>query len=416
MRRALRGSPPRWARPRYVLFVASVCVAVPVAVSLLRASHFDTTLEVFPATLPGNLVVGDASAPSNHRTPNFVSNPDFEYDTSGWADPPTFAVRRSVEQAHSGIAALASWRDLRTPKDGNTGYSYVGLPGPGRYQVGAWVRLPRRYTGGPPAVYLEGFSGSTLRAQKLGNPRLRDSWQRVSSEYAISGQDLAGSLVLRTIGSLPRRGQVLYWDDVVVPALLRAEAPGGRAAARQSQHLESLLADQQLRLEVALAAGKDLYRSNRVTVSQSPRADALSFLVTAESDTPNDARRLAGPLRAALAHAATRSRTQRAQERLDEITSRLEGNPGAGQRALLERRADDLRLLIAAQPPDFVVASSDSEADPDRLVDRILDILPGALPPRPHPAWVGAAGLLATLVVFGTAIAFTAVRGAAAPR
>ncbi len=263
-------------------------------------------------------------------------------------------------------------------------------------------------------MYLEGFFGSTLLAQKLGTPKRRDMWQRVSSEYAISAQDLAGSLVLRTIESLPRRGRVLYWDDVAVPGPLRPEAPGSRVAARQSQRLESLLADPQLRLDVALAAGSDLYQPDRVTVSQSARTDALSFFVTAESDTPRDAQRLAGSLRTAFVNAATRSRAGRATEELEALTKRLEGDLRGGQRALLERRADDVQRLLGTQPPDFAVASLDSETDPEGLADRIVEALPGAPPPRSHPMWAGAAGLLAALIVFGAAFAFTAVRRGAA--
>jgi hypothetical protein len=563
--RELGGRFPGWPRLRYALPLAALFVAVPVAVSLLRASHFSVTLEVYPTTPPGNAPAAGHSSPAEL---NLIANPGFESGVEGWTDPPSFAIRRSTKEAHSGTASLASVRDRRSPIDGNEGYSYIVFPGPGRYRIQAWVRLPRGYSGGPPAVYLDGFAGSRQVAQQLGNPQVRERWQEVSSEYLISGKHLAGLAVFRTLVALPERGQVVYWDDVFVPsrttnlvsnsgfeydtsgwgtppafavrrsteeahsgaaslasyrdrktpldgnagytyvvfpragtyraqawvylpspfgagppgiyleafagsklldqrlgnpnlrnrwqlvssdysisaqdlagslvlrvvavlpgrrrvmywddvsvsAPLQPEPATTREASVEARRLGDLLAEQQLRLDVSLAAGKDLYRPHRVTVTRNRQASGLGFVVSAASDTPDDARRLAGPLRNALVRAATLSRSQRAEAELGVVTKQLATKLRPRQRLRLEQRADDLRRLIASQPPDFVVVPADSTPGPKRIVDRALDKLPGPFPPRVDPIWAGAAGLLCALLFLGVVAAFTAVRRVAPER
>ena len=70
----------------------------------------------------------------------------------------------------------------------------------------------------------------------------------------------------------------------------------------------------------------------------------------------------------------------------------------AGERARQVRRlAEAPRTRLAVSPP----ASADAI---DQPADRIVDRLPGALPPRPSPIWSGlavAGGLAALALAFG---------------
>jgi len=204
---------PRWARSPYALTIVSLLVVVPVAVSLLRSSHFDTTLEVFPTLPPGNAAAASGDGPAVRE---LLANPGFETGAKGWKDHPSFALRHSRGEAHSGTGSLACVRNRRNSLAGRAASTKVVLPAPGRYRVQARVRLSRGYSGGPPQLRLEGFARSGRAAERPGDPRARERWQAISSDYVVAPSDLEGRIVLRAGRPLPQRGQVLHLDDVRV--------------------------------------------------------------------------------------------------------------------------------------------------------------------------------------------------------
>ena len=418
---------------------------------------------------------------------NLVSNPGFEQDTSGWADAPAYDAQRSELFAHTGSAALRSSSDRPAPSDTNAAHTYVVLPRAGSYVVKAWVYVPRGGPAARPAVFLEGFSGSTQLAQKTGDPARRGTWQFVSAEYAISPQDLEGSLVLRDLPPGPaadgaqaqaRGDRILHWDDVSVTAPrpdVRGDALGAAAEVRAA------LEEPQLRHDVSkLTSDATLYDPRHASVQRSSRTGTLSFIVTVRSDIPDDANRLAGPLRGALVGAARRARLRRAQSRWQQLIASVgEGLPPARrallqrrakvlermigaqpadavaprtaltesgtstlgpaeqlrvhehrqkvisrigrhlppwQRALVQQQADDLQRMIATDPVDFVVLPARSPVEPTRQLDRLLDQLPGSFPARAEPVWAGVAGVISLVLLLGMLIATNAGRGRAEAR
>ena len=435
----------------------------------------------------GVLPAKDASTPAPRRV-NLVSNPGFEYDKSGWGDPPTFTAQRSEIVAHSGSASLRSFNGRRRRSDTNAAYTYLTFPKSARYRAAAWVYLPRNRSvrSGRPAIFLEAFSGSTQLTQQLGDPTRRGTWQRISTDYAISSQDLRGSFVLRDVPGLIRgsrgarraRADTLYLDDVNVLAP-RPEA--SRDALGAAADLRAALQEPQLRFEVSrLARDTKIYDPARASIVRSRRKGTLSFIVRVASDVPKEARSLAGPLRSALVRAATRSTLRRAQTSVQQLISSVGRNlqpdrrallqrranvlqgligaqaadvvtlpasasasapaPSAAarraqlraqrtrqkivsklgndlpprQRALVQRRADDLQRMVGAQSLEFVVVPRGPVPRPTRRVDRLLEELPGPFPARAGPAWAGAAGLLCALLLLGTLIVTSAVRHRAA--
>lgn len=210
--RELIGRLPGWMRSRYALLIPLVLVVVPVAVSLLRDSQFETTLEVFPTTPPGNAGGSSDDLPAVRAV---VANPGFQVDAKGWQPAHGVTLRRSTEAAYSGAAALASIRTREITSDGRIASTEAVLPAAGRYSVQAWVRLPSGYSGGPPEVALEGFSGSERVGGRTGDPSLRGRWQLISGDYTVEAQDVEGRVALRTPAALPE-DQVLHWDDVRV--------------------------------------------------------------------------------------------------------------------------------------------------------------------------------------------------------
>ena len=414
---------------------------------------------------------------------NLVPNPGFETDRSGWADPPSLRSQRSDAVAHSGSASLRASSDQQPPSDTNAGYTYVVFPRAGTYRARAWVYVPRHARVGPPNVRLEGFSGIRQLAQRVGDPERRGKWQLVWSDYVISSRDLEGALVLRVDPNSRSQGAretvdretVVYWDDVTVSAP-RPEPP--RDALGPANSLRSALEEPQLRLEVSLLTDDDrLYDPRRATVVRSAREGGLSFTVMVRSDAPDDARRLAAPLRLALLRAGRRSALRRAQatwqnliselgsdlpskqrevfQRRGDVLKRMIGAPARDaavpptpapeptaaergrqqrvekarekvlarlgehlpprRRAFLTQRAEDLRRMIATQATEeFVVLPAGRVRGPTRAVDRLLETLPGPFPPRVAPGAAGAAGLLCALLLFGLLVAVTVLRQRAA--
>lgn len=295
-------------------------------------------------------------------TVNLVSNPGFEHDASGWADAPAYAARRSEPFAHTGRASLRSSSDQPAPSDTNTAHTYIVLPHRGTYVVKAWVYVPRGAPAARPAAFLEGFSGSTQLAQKVADPEHRGTWQWVSAQYAISPQDLEGSLVLRDLrpGAAGGRAEpegpgerVLYWDDVSVTA--PRPAPRGDASGAAAR-LRAALEEPQLRHDVArLATDDTLYDPRRASVERSARTGTLSFIVKVASDVPHDANRLAAPLRSALVAAARRGRLRQAQRTWQQLIASVGESLPPDRRRLLQRRAKVLERMIGAQPADVVM-------------------------------------------------------------
>lgn len=296
---------------------------------------------------------------------NLVANPGFGHDRSGWGDGPAFKVLRSQQLAHTGSASLRSMSEQRIPSDSNVAHTYIVFPSAGTYRVRAWVYLSPSSRGKQPAVFLEGFSGSTQLTQRPADPERRGAWQWVSTDYAISPQDLEGSLVLRNLPAPDAArhavsdvgaASVVYWDDVSVTAP-RPDPPSD--PFRAATDVRSALEEPQLRSDMARLLGdKNLYDPRRATVQRSGREGTLSFVVRVASDVPSDANRLAGPLRSNLLDAARRTTRRQAQKRWRQLIAIVGDELPVRQRALIRQRADVLDRTIGAQAADAVAPPS----------------------------------------------------------
>ncbi len=327
---------------------------------------------------------------------NLVSNPGFEYDMSGWGDPPSFVVQRSTALVRSGSGSLRSSSDQRAPNDTNAGYTHLVFPRAGTYRARVWAYIPRSARAVQPAVFLEGFSGGTPLAERRGDPKIRDAWQLVSVDFKVSSRDLEGSLVLRSLpvpGSTGPEGDgdpVVYWDDVAVPAM-RSRAPIDSTAVAAG--VRSALEEPQLRFDVSFMAPDDTpYDPTRATVTPTSRPGTSSYLAKVESDVPSDARSLAEPLRSALISAASRNARRRAQADWLRLISRLAEDLSPSRAALLQQRANVLQRVIGAQAAEAVVVpppASPANAATRRLEkkvsgerQRVIGRLGSGLPPR----------------------------------
>jgi len=339
---------------------------------------------------------------------NYVINSGFETNLAFWADPPAFAIARSTDHSAEGHASLVSTRERRQPRDGNNGFAFLALQRAGSYRVEASVYLPHGYNGGPPTVDLEGYAGSRVLAQKVGNPTRRGKWQRVWTDYKVAPEDLAGLVVLRIAGSLPSLEKPIFWDEVFVTARAsRAAVPIANIHA-ESRWLRELLADNQLDQGMFLALGRNLYRPDRVALSPGQRRGVFSFTLGIPGRTPDEARRLAGALTSELESASGRSRVGRVSAALQTAETQLATKRlSSGRRALLAQRVSNFQAFLVAPSAGLVAGPGGVRvAAPSRWADRLVDALPGSLPPRPNPVWaclaavLCASGLLATVRIW----------------
>jgi len=351
----------------------------------------------------------DVAAPIVAR--NFVVNPGFETGLSSWADPPSFALQQSTDRAAAGNASMASVRDRKTPPDGNTGYTFLALPRAGKYRVEASVYLPEGYDAGPPAVFLESYQGSRILAQRTGDPSLRGEWQRVWTDYSIAAGDLKGVVALRVSG-LPSFGKVISWDNVFVTAPASRAAVATTTARRQSTWLAALLADEQVRLGMFLALGRDAYRPDRVRVSPSEHDGVFSFSLGVVGRTPEEARRMVEALASGVENRSIQSGVERATAALQTAQKELVTKEiSFHRRSLVEQQVTNLTSFLSAPAPGFLVGpGAVHAASPSRPADRLVDALPGPFPPRPEPLWAGAAALLTALGLLATAGILTGAR------
>ncbi len=364
-------------------------------------------------TLPSigkELYWDDVAAPIVAR--NFVLNPGFETGLGSWADPPSFAIQQSKDRAEADNASMASVRDRKRPEDGNTGYTFLALPRAGTYRVEASVYLPEGYDGGPPAVYLESYQGSQIVAERTGDPGRRGEWQRVWTDHKIAAGDLKGALVVRVNGSLPSLGKVIYWDGVLVTAPASAAAVATAPARRQSTWLAALLADEQVRLGVFLALGRDAYRPDRVRVTPSERDGVFSFSLGVSGRTPAEARRMVDALASGVENRSVSSGVERATAARETAQKQLAARDiSLHRRSLLDQQVTNLTSFLSAPAPGFLAGPGAVHvSSPSRPADRLVDALPGPFPPRPEPLWAGAAALLTALGLLATAGILTGAR------
>jgi len=351
----------------------------------------------------------DVAAPIVAR--NFVVNPGFETGLSSWADPPSFAVQQSKDRAAAGNASMASVRDRKTPPDGNTGYTFLALPRAGKYRVEASVYLPEGSDAGPPVVFLESYQGSRILAQRTGDPSLRGEWQRVWTDYSIAAGDLKGAVVLRVSG-LPSFGKVISWDNVFVTAPASRAAVATTTARRQSTWLAALLADEQVRLGMFLALGRDANRPDRVRVSPSEHDGVFSFSLGVVGRTPEEARRMVEALASGVENRSIQSGVERATAALQTAQKELAAKEiSFHRRSVLEQQVTNLTSFLSAPAPGFLVGPGAVHASsPSRPADRLVDALPGPFLPRPGPLWAGTAALLTALGLLATACVLSGAR------
>lgn len=141
---------------------------------------------------------------------NYVTNPGFETNTTGWSTFGTNTIARSTTRSkYGGASLLVTYQnDLRLAS------TSVSVPDKNRmYTAFAWVYIPANWDGGQITIGDDGiFSGAAYQTGVNANMLLRDQWQRVFYTYTI-GDDVDGAIFIRA-ASAPTAGRQIYIDGV----------------------------------------------------------------------------------------------------------------------------------------------------------------------------------------------------------
>ena len=150
-----------------------------------------------------------------YRT-NWVSNPSFEVDTTGWSSVAGATLSRDTVNYRSGVASLK----VLNVSAAAAQYSEIPLvAGSGFYTISAYVKLE---TGATTANYFirqlqyENIGGPTVAAGNIGiqNLSVTGNWVRLTG--TINKAATANFLTIRVVTASTTSGDIFYVDDVMV--------------------------------------------------------------------------------------------------------------------------------------------------------------------------------------------------------
>ena len=148
---------------------------------------------------------------------NYVPNPSFEVDTTGWSSIASATLARTTSEFNTGTASLSV-----TNASGSAA-TYTMIPligGEGTYYISAYVKLA---SGNSPANYFirqlqyeDTLSGSTVSAGNIGiqNLSYTGNWVRLSGSVVKQGSANFMSIRIVTGSTVP--GEIFYVDSVML--------------------------------------------------------------------------------------------------------------------------------------------------------------------------------------------------------
>ena len=227
--------------------------------------------------------------------------------------------------------------------------------------------------------------------------------------------------VRREVTALPRRSAVflagVFVALVVVPVALTAARSGSYSASVQAFPVQESfsrppsdmaaytrrLLDDPLVWQ-ATAATVDFPFDAESGPNRFTTANASgTAVVTVRADSPDHARELADALAVQLSNASARERAIAGTAQLADLRRRLTSDDSGKQKhAALSERIRSLEAQLKQPRYGVVIGPRPSAPRATGAVDRLLDKLPGPLPPRPSLVWVALAGML--LTAFATAV------------
>jgi hypothetical protein len=150
-----------------------------------------------------------------YRT-NWLSNPSFEVDTTGWSAVAGATLSRDTVNYRSGVASL------KVVNASASAAQYSNLPlvaGSGSYTISAYVKLE---TGATTANYFirqlqyENIDGTSVSAGNIGIQSLSVTGNWVRLVGTFSKAPTSNYLTIRVVTASTTAGDIFYVDDVMV--------------------------------------------------------------------------------------------------------------------------------------------------------------------------------------------------------
>jgi hypothetical protein len=148
---------------------------------------------------------------------NYVSNPSFEVDTTGWSSVASATLARTTSEFNTGAASLS----VTNASGSAAAYTFIPLvAGEGTYYISAYVKLA---SGNSAANYFirqlqyeDTLSVTTVSAANVGiqNLSYTGNWVRLSG--SVTKQGSANFMSIRIVTSSTTSGEIFYVDSVML--------------------------------------------------------------------------------------------------------------------------------------------------------------------------------------------------------
>ena len=152
---------------------------------------------------------------------NYITNPSFEVDTTGWLATAGGTIARTTGEFNTGSASLAVTNASGSSAQfGNSGTMIPLVAGEGTYYLSAYVKLA---SGNSPANYFirqlqyeEQDSAGTVSATNIGIQSLSytGDWVRLSA--SVTKQASANFMIIRVVTGSTTAGEIFYVDSVML--------------------------------------------------------------------------------------------------------------------------------------------------------------------------------------------------------
>ena len=148
---------------------------------------------------------------------NYVRNPSFEVDTTGWSSIASATLARTTDESNTGSASLS----VTNASGSAAAYTFIPLiGGEGTYYVSAYVKLA---SGNSSANYFirqlqyeDTLSTGTVSAGNVGiqNLSYTGNWVRLSG--SVTKQGSANFMTIRIVTGSTVPGEIFYVDSVML--------------------------------------------------------------------------------------------------------------------------------------------------------------------------------------------------------
>jgi hypothetical protein len=152
---------------------------------------------------------------------NYISNPSFEVDTTGWSAVAGATLARSTSEFNTGSACLSVTNTNGSAAQfGATGSMIPLIAGEGSYYVSAYVKLASGNASANYFIrilqYAEQSSGTTVTSGNVGTINLSytGEWVRISGSFTKNAG--ANFAVIRVVTGSNNTGEVFYVDSVLL--------------------------------------------------------------------------------------------------------------------------------------------------------------------------------------------------------